>query len=254
MTDFFTRDFPTASVRLNLITQPRAAPLLTLPDAFTEDFRLCSSKNLETGELQTEVRQVARVSIPKVKMDLRSTTVLSTANAVTQQFTLYNPLIAGLKVDALAGLGPSGAAPRLGLEFVQPTLHASLYGSATAVNADISTRVKDVQLGGEASFSPYDSSLQSYSFGIMLDRPRERIGVRFLNGLETLQTSYHQKLSEQLELAYRATWTGSKSPLLNMEMGAKWLLAAGGFLKVICLVFRPRLITREGLGWRWAVT
>jgi voltage-dependent anion channel protein 2 len=125
---------------------------------------------------------------------------------------------------------------RVGVEFVQPTLYASTYLDILKgglLNTDLSTRIRDLQFGGDFSLSSSTGQLQSYTFGVSLDRPREKISLQAINGINSFLATYHQRLNEQLEVAYKTAWD-AKTSNLAMEVGAKYNLFAGGFIKVPC--------------------
>lgn len=79
--------------------------------------------------------------------------------------------------------------------------------------------------------SPSTGQLQSYTVGVSLDRPREKISLQAINGINSFLATYHQRFNEQVEVAYKAEWNANASALA-MEVGAKYNLFAGGFLKV----------------------
>ena len=117
---------------------------------------------------------------------------------------------------------------------MQPTFYASTYVDILrggVLNTDISTRIRDFQLGGDFSLSPSTGQLQSYTVGVSLDRPREKISLQAINGINSFLATYHQRFNEQVEVAYKAEWNANASALA-MEVGAKYNLFAGGFLKV----------------------
>ena len=51
-----------------------------------------------------------------------------------------------------------------------------------------------------------------------------------LTGCKSFNASYFQKISDQLEVAYKAFWS-TKSPAMSMEVGAKFNLQGGSFVK-----------------------
>ena len=131
------------------------------------------------------------------------------------------------------------------------------------VSAEIATRLRDVQVGADVQCRPLSRSIESYSVGVSLDRAREKISVQALTGFSTFVASYHQRFNEQLEVAYRATWD-AKTTGLGMEVGAKYALFNGGFLKVrtarktaACFLHfflpycRLRLIMLAVWAWHW---
>ena len=54
--------------------------------------------------------------------------------------------------------------------------------------------------------------------------------IQALTGFNVLNGCYYQKFNDQLEVAYRASWS-MKLPNVTMEVGAKWNMIGGGFIK-----------------------
>lgn len=273
-TDFFAKDFPSGQVKVEARTSPRSlfagAAKGARPESFCDvpqpigicnltsgqEFKVVSCRDLETGAISAEVRSTSTFSIGG-KVDAKSVTSLSTGNAMCQQLTLYNPLIEGLKLDLSGSLQPSGGygcrslslpcrlgAGKLGIEWVQPAVHASTYleglkspSPAPLITSDISTRLRDIQLGLDFAYSPLSQSVERYSVGILLDRPREKIALQAAQGFSAFTAAYHQRFTEQLEVAYKAAWS-VKTAALDMEVGARYNLFSGGFVKV-CPVHPP---------------
>jgi voltage-dependent anion channel protein 2 len=98
------------------------------------------------------------------------------------------------------------------------------------LSADLATRFQDIQLGGEVTYGASSNAIESYSLGLSLDRPKEKYSMQALNGLSVVNVACFQRLSDQLETAYRASWD-AKAGSLGMEVGAKLYLANGGFFK-----------------------
>lgn len=98
------------------------------------------------------------------------------------------------------------------------------------LTTDLATRFRDVQLGGEIGYDAAKGTLEKYSLAIALDRPREKAILQALTGFKTFTGSYFQQVNDQLEVACRASWN-SKVSNLTMEVGAKWYMLGGGFLK-----------------------
>lgn len=96
--------------------------------------------------------------------------------------------------------------------------------------SDLATRFRDFQLGGELGYDVAKGTIDKYSLSLALTRPREKAVLQALTGFNTFTASYHQKFTDQLEVAYRASWS-MKVPNLSMEVGAKWNLLGGGFVK-----------------------
>lgn len=98
------------------------------------------------------------------------------------------------------------------------------------LTSDVATRFRDLQLGGEIGYDVARGSIDKYSVSLAFDRPREKAVLQALTGFKTFSASYFQKFNDQLEVACRATWS-AKLPNLSMEVGAKWFLLGGGFIK-----------------------
>lgn len=64
----------------------------------------------------------------------------------------------------------------------------------------------------------------------MLIAPHLLASLSSLTGFNTFNASYYQKFNDQVEIAYRANWNNKLSNLA-MEVGAKYLLVGGGFVK-----------------------
>ena len=108
-------------------------------------------------------------------------------------------------------------------------------------NAQVSTRFKDFLLGADVSYDIASSRLDKYTASVALDRPREKVVIQLylntlliflfrLTGFQSLNASYFQKLNNQLEIAYKAFWS-AKSPVMSMEVGAKYMLQGNSFVK-----------------------
>ena len=98
------------------------------------------------------------------------------------------------------------------------------------MTSDLSAKFRDLQLGGEVGYDVAKGTIDKYSVALALNRPREKAVIQALTGFNTLTASYFQKFTDQLEMAYRASWS-MKVPNLAMEVGAKWNLQGGGFVK-----------------------
>lgn len=98
------------------------------------------------------------------------------------------------------------------------------------LTTDLATRFRDFQLGGEIGYDASKGTLEKYSVAIGFDRPREKAVIQALTGFKTFTGLYFQKVNEQLEVACRASWN-SKVSNVSMEVGAKWYMLGGGFLK-----------------------
>lgn len=136
------------------------------------------------------------------------------------------------------------------MQLSQPSFVTSanldLFNGPTLLS-DLSTKFHDLVIGAQVTYRTKNEALsgtlplEKYSFAIGLDRPREKILLQAQCGLKTLTAAYLQKFNEQLEVAYRTTWdSNTAKPFafnlkeggqLNMEIGAKYNLIGGGFIK-----------------------
>lgn len=106
--------------------------------------------------------------------------------------------------------------------------------------ADISTRIADVQLGGEVGYDVSSGQVDKYSVALCFDRPREKFVIQALTGFKAANATYFQRFNDQLEIACKATWNGTAAPKglpapvtagSGLEIGAKFYLLGGGFVK-----------------------
>lgn len=95
---------------------------------------------------------------------------------------------------------------------------------------DLATKFRDFMLGGEMGYDVSRGLIDKYSISVGLERAREKAIIQAHTGFNNFTASYFQKFSDQLEVAYRASWS-IKVPNLAMEVGAKWNLIGGGFVK-----------------------
>lgn len=98
------------------------------------------------------------------------------------------------------------------------------------LTTEVGTRFRDLQLGGELGYDVAKGTVDKYSVAVALDRAREKAVLQALTGFKTFTASYFQKFNDQLEVACRASWN-AKLPNLSMEVGAKWNMLGGGFVK-----------------------
>jgi voltage-dependent anion channel protein 2 len=154
---------------------------------------------------------------------------------LTQQLVITNAVLEGLKLDVTGTLQPNGAnSTKASVELNQG---GCIVTSATidifkgpVMVTDLATRFRDLQFGGELGYDVAKGTIDKYSVSIALDRAREKAVLQALTGFKTFTASYFQKFNDQLEVAYRASWN-AKVPNLTMEVGAKWNMIGGGFLK-----------------------
>ncbi len=165
----------------------------------------------------------------------KSVSTLNSSNQVSQQVTLTNAVVKGLKLDFCGTMQPSGASnAKATIEMDQGAFLTSaaidLAGGPATVSSSLSARMRDFQLGGEVAYDVSKGALEKYSLALSLDRCREKAVIQAHTGFKAFSVGYFQRFTDQLEVAYRASWNG-KAQNMTMEVGAKWLLLGGGFLK-----------------------
>lgn len=96
---------------------------------------------------------------------------------------------------------------------------------------DAATRWSDIQVGGEVGYDVSSQKVDKYSVAVALDRPREKFVVQALTGFKAATATYYQRFNDQLEVAFKASWNGKTVGSTGMEVGAKYHLLGGGFLK-----------------------
>lgn len=166
--------------------------------------------------------------------EIKSISSLTSSNVLTQQTILSNPAVEGLKLDLKHTVQPAGPiGTKVTLQLSQPALVATTtldVFSGPVLTADVAARFRDIQIGGEIGYDVAKGTLDKYTAAISLDRAREKVVLQALTGLRSFQAAYFQRFTDQIEVAYKATWNG-KLPNLGMEVGAKYYLLGGGFLK-----------------------
>jgi hypothetical protein len=153
---------------------------------------------------------------------------------LTQQFVVANAVLDGLKLDVTGTLQPNGTnSTKANVELNQGCFLTSTsidIFRGPVLTTDLATRFRFLQLGGEVGYDVSKGTLDKYSVSLAIDRPREKMVLQALTGFKTFTASYFQKFNDQLEVAYRSSWN-AKVPSLTMEVGAKWNLIGGGFIK-----------------------
>lgn len=122
------------------------------------------------------------------------------------------------------------------LEIAQPvfvTTSSFELAKSPVIWTDVSTRYADFQLGGEVGYNMNSHKIDKYSVALSLDRPLEKFTVQALTGFKAFTATYHQRFNEQLEVAFKANWSGkaAATSATGLEVGAKYFLAGGGFVK-----------------------
>lgn len=234
--DFFSKDFPAGVVKFEAKSLSRAAffPSAFPKDTFSDEFKLTAVKDISTGSISAEIKNTSYLQLLKDKLELKSTATINSANVLNVQFLLSHPAVKGLKADIGVSSLPSGCAGvKLGFEAakgcIQASSHVDVLNGPLAYG-QVSTRVKDFMLGAEVGYDVASGKLEKYTASIALDRPREKVVLQVLTGCQSFNASYFQKINDQLEIAYKAFWS-AKSPAMSMEVGAKFNLQGGSFLK-----------------------
>ncbi|PJF19323.1 hypothetical protein PSACC_00830 [Paramicrosporidium saccamoebae] len=219
-TDFFTKDFPSGVVKVEARTQSRsllASRSSGKWETFSDEFKVTASRDLATGAIAAD-----------------SITTLTSSNLLTQQFIVTNAVLDGLKLDVTGTLQPNGTnSTKANVELNQGCFLTSTsidVFRGPVLTTDLATRFRFLQLGGEVGYDVSKGTLDRYSVSLSIDRPREKMVLQALTGFKTFTASYFQKFNDQLEVAYRSSWN-AKVPSLTMEVGAKWNLIGGGFIK-----------------------
>lgn len=159
---------------------------------------------------------------------------MTSNNFLTQQLTINNAVLDGLKLELTGTLQPNGSnTAKANIEmsnrcFLTTTSVDVLRGPI--MTTDMSSRFRDFQFGGEVGYDVARKSIDKYSLAISLDRLREKATLQAHTGFKSFTASYYQRFTDQLEVAYRASWN-AKVPNLAMEVGAKWNMIGGGFAK-----------------------
>ena len=184
-------------------------------------------------------------------VEAKATTTLNSNSVLTQQVTLCNAVLEGLKLDV------TGSMQGINKKILKlPWNLFNLFSAAASVDvfkgpmlgADVAARFRDFLVGGEVNYDISQGTIEKYSTAISLDRSREKdchssvimcfnynyppYSIHFsLTGFNTFNASYYQKFNDQVEVAYRANWNNKLSNLA-MEIGAKYILTGGnGFIK-----------------------
>jgi len=239
--DFFSKEFPSGQIKVeartlskNLFIVPAGRPGALKSETFSDEFKITAVRDLTTGTIAAEVKNTSNFALVKSALECKSVSTLTSSNLLTQQLILSNPAIEGLKLDITGTLQPVGPVnTKVSIDLIQPAIMATValdLFRGPIVNADVSTRFRDVQVGAEIGYDVAKSNIEKYTAAIAFDRPREKVVLQALTGFKSFAACYHQKFNDQLEVAYKATWNG-KLPNLGMEIGAKYYLIGGGFLK-----------------------
>jgi hypothetical protein len=136
-----------------------------------------------SGAISAEVKSVTCVPLGIGKMEAKSQTTLNSASQLTQQVTLCNAVLEGLKLDVVGSVQGvnSAKSTKVALEFAQPMLSASAsvdVFKGPLLGADVAARFRDFLLGGEISYDVKQGQIDKYSAAVAFDRPREKVVVQ----------------------------------------------------------------------------
>lgn len=174
---------------------------------------------------------------------------MNSNNQITQQVSLSNPALEGVKLDFNGSLNTAGYPraihnPSLTFSSVNNgkavlELARPAFVTTTTVDVfrgplvwtDVATRWSDFLLGGEVGYDVTSGKVDKYSVALALDRPREKLVIQALSGFKAANATYYQRFTDQLEVALKASWNSKVTTNTGMEVGAKYHLVEGGFLK-----------------------
>lgn len=115
-------------------------------------------------------------------LEAKSSTTLNSNSVLTQQVTLCNAVLDGLKLDVTGTMqGVNSKNTKVALELVQPAFCASAnvdVFKGPMLGADVSARVYDFLIGGEVNYDISKGAIEKYSTAISFDRSREKIVIQ----------------------------------------------------------------------------
>lgn len=263
-TRFFTQDFPSNNMRLEVRTKAPASTTTTDgPMTFTDELKIVAIRDLSSGALSTEVRTSLSFPIqhPKLppsfsKTVLKSMSSLNSSGIINQNFTLCDPMLEGLKVNYSTtlntsnsnGTSSSGSSCCKGCKVGAEWRNGIVAGGTSidlsgknclprSLNGDISFKIRDFIIAGDISFNPRSKTIERHAIGVGFDRLREKVSLQVNGLLKGINAAYYQKFTDNLELAFKANWTipatldkkalMSGASDLGMEIGAKYIFTPG---------------------------
>ena len=112
-------------------------------------------------------------------LEAKAVTSLNSSSLLTQQVTLCNAVLEGLKLDVTGSMqGVNNKNTKVALELCQPAFFASAnvdVFKGPLLGADLAARFRDFLLGGEVSYDIKQGQIEKYSAALSFDRPREKI-------------------------------------------------------------------------------
>lgn len=127
MSDFFSRDFPSGQVKVEARTSSKS---LLSGASFSDEFKVTAIRDLGTGAITTEVKNTSAFPLIKSskmgtdrtawvvghganllflsRVEAKTITTLTSNNLLTQQLTISNAVLDGLKLDFTGSLQPNG--------------------------------------------------------------------------------------------------------------------------------------------------
>lgn len=119
------------------------------------------------------------------RVEAKASTTLNSSSLLTQQVTLCNAVLEGLKLDVVGTMqGVNNKNTKVSLELVQPAVFASASVDVfrgPMLGADLAARVRDFLIGGEVGYDIRQGKIEKYSAAVAFDRPREKIVVQAYN-------------------------------------------------------------------------
>lgn len=115
-------------------------------------------------------------------LEAKATTTLTSNSVLTQQVTLCNAVLEGLKLDVTGSMqGINNKNTKVALELVQPCFSAAAsvdVFKGPMLGADVAARFRDFLVGGEVNYDISQGTIEKYSTAISLDRSREKIVIQ----------------------------------------------------------------------------
>jgi voltage-dependent anion channel protein 2 len=187
---------------------------------------------LTSGAIQAEVKNTTNINLVKDVLSAKTVLTINSNNTLTESITLRNPAFENVRVELAGTVTPNGPGNAVvGVELSHgPVLVNSKVDvfSGPVVKSDVSTRFKDFLVGAEFGYDVSTASISHYSASVGIERPREKAVLQLLTGCKSFNAAYYQRFADNLEVAYKSFWS---QKALAMEVGAKYYLVGGGFVK-----------------------
>lgn len=112
-------------------------------------------------------------------LEAKAVTTLNSSSVLTQQVTLCNAVLEGMKLDITGSMqGVNNKNTKVSLELCQPSFFASAnvdVFKGPLLGADLSARIRDFLVGGEVTYDIKQGKIEKYSAALSFDRSREKI-------------------------------------------------------------------------------